>query len=533
MKKIDEKCYAFLENIPIEFKVEEFRDGLNYLINGQVLTWEGNNSRVFSPVMMKEKERIQPFELGKYPLLDKNASLEALHAAEGAYCAGNGLWPQMTVEERISNMEEFVKYIRPLKETFALLEMWEIAKTYNDCLDEFARTIEYIEDTILHLRVLEKDGNSINRADSFIYQVRRCPIGVCLCMGPYNYPLNETFAMLIPALLMGNTAVVKLPRYGAFCTVLLLEAFAKSLPPGVVNIINGDGTEIIDPLIKSGKVSLLGFIGSTRVANLLISQHPGNNRLRTILGLEAKNPAIVLEDADIELAARECVTGALEFNGQRCTAIKHIWVHRNILDQFLAILCEEINKLKYGMPWEEDVTITPLPEKGKIDWLGRLVEDAVKKGAKVINKGGGDKSGNIFFPTVLYPVNKSMKIYDVEQFGPVIPVSSFTRLDELVEYMVDSEYGQQASIFGQSGDNTGRLIDILVNQVSRINLNAQCRRGPDELPFTGRKDSAEGTLSVSDALRAFSIRSLVVSNEQGRDLFMETIKSRKSNFLKI
>lgn len=113
----------------------------------------------------------------------------------------------------------------------------------------------------------------------------------------------------------------------------------------------------------------------------------------------------------------------------------------------------------------------------------------------MVNSGGGEIKGNIFYPAVLYPVTREMKIYQVEQFGPVIPISYFSSMEELGDYLADSDYGQQASIFSQSSKEAAHLIDILVNQVSRINLNSQCRRSPDALPFTGRKNSAEGTLS--------------------------------------
>lgn len=529
----EKKHFPALEEIPIEFRIEKCEQGLNYLINGEILNHYGKGVEVRSPVYVKKEAEVAALELGEYPALGKKEALRALDAAERAYGCGLGKWPRMSVDERIEHVEEFMWRIRPMEKIFSLMEMWEIGKGYKSCLDEFQRTMQYMEDTISSLKSMENESDSIIRADNFIAQIRRCPIGTSLCMGPFNYPLNETFAMLIPALIMGNTIVMKPPKYGALCTVPFMDAFVDSFPPGVVNIINGDGAEIIGPIMETGKISILGFIGSTRVANLLAQQHPCNNRMRTILGLEAKNPAFVFADADIELATSECINGALEFNGQRCTSIKHIWVHRSIADEFLAVLSRKIEQARCGMPWEDDVMITPLPEEGKTRLLGELVEEALNKGASIVNAGGGRTYGNLFYPAVLYPVNRDMKIYQVEQFGPLIPVSSFSRLDELFDYLIETDYGQQASIFSSSPENAAPLIDVLINQVSRINLNAQCRRGPDELPFTGRKDSAEGTLSVYDALRSFSIRSLVVANEQGRELFFRTIESGKSKFLKI
>ena len=185
------------------------------------------------------------------------------------------------------------------------------------------------------------------------------------------------------------------------------------------------------------------------------------------------------------------------------------------------------------MPWEEKVSITPLPEPGKPEYLTTLVEDAVKQGSKVMNPSGGMTNKSFFFPAVLSPVNYKMKIYHEEQFGPVIPVVPFDKIEEPLDYVVQSDYGQQASLFGQDSTTIAEVMDTLVNQLSRVNINSQCQRGPDEFPFTGRKDSAEGTLSVSDALRVFSIRTLVAAkeNDLNKQILTEILKEQKSNFL--
>src|SRR5262249_19608263 len=149
-----------------------------------------------------------------------------------------------------------------------------------------------------------------------IGQIRRTPLGVVLCMGPYNYPLNETFATLIPAMIMGNTVVFKPPTFGVLLFKPLLEAFQKAFPKGVINTVYGRGSEIVPALLESGKINVLTLIGSSKVADYLKKMHPKVNRLRAILGLDAKNAAIVLPDADMDLAVKECVTGALSFNGQ-------------------------------------------------------------------------------------------------------------------------------------------------------------------------------------------------------------------------
>jgi glyceraldehyde-3-phosphate dehydrogenase (NADP+) len=325
----------------------------------------------------------------------------------------------------------------------------------------------------------------------------------------------------------------KPPKHGTLLHYPLLEAFRECFPKGVVNTIYGRGHDIIPPLMRSGKINVLTLIGSSKVANELKKLHPKVNRLRAILGLDAKNAAIVTSNANVDLAVKETVTGSLSFNGQRCTAIKIVFVHESIVDAFLAKLKAEVSKLRFGMPWESGVTLTPLPEPSKPSYLRECITDAQTHGARVINEDGGVSIESFVYPAIVYPVNQKMKLYREEQFGPVIPVVPFSSIEEPIEYLIESPHGQQVSVFSDDSVEVASLIDPLVNQVSRVNINCQCQRGPDVFPFTGRKDSAEGTLSVVDALRAFSIRSLVATRltEVNKHMINEIVSGHSSKFL--
>ncbi|WP_125184915.1 aldehyde dehydrogenase family protein, partial [Leptospira meyeri] len=210
-----------------------------------------------------------------------------------------------------------------------------------------------------------------------------------------------------------------------------------------------------------------------------------------------------------------------------------LFVHKDILDEFTKLYLEELTKWKAGMPWETNVNFTPLPEEGKTKWLKELLDDALTKGAKILNPGGGEINESFMFPAILSPISPNARLYHEEQFGPLVPIVPFSSVEEPLNYIYASNLGQQASIFGKDPKTIGKLIDILVNQVARVNWNAQCQRGPDSFPFSGRKDSADGTLSVSDALRIFSIRTVVSfkDNEMGRNLLGEVLKERSSNYL--
>ncbi len=185
------------------------------------------------------------------------------------------------------------------------------------------------------------------------------------------------------------------------------------------------------------------------------------------------------------------------------------------------------------MPWEAGVALTPLPSVEKVTQMNALLDDAIAKGARILNAGGGATVGTLFYPAVVYPVGPSMRLFREEQFGPLIPVMEFENVDLALDYVATSEHGQQVSLFACDPDVIGRMSDALVNQVCRVNLNCQCQRGPDVFPFTGRKDAAEGTLSVTDALRSFSIRSMVAAKytSPSRAILNTVLEGRHSNFI--
>ena len=520
-------------HIPQEFKLAEEVHQREYLSNGEMRPWNGEVHEVLSPICIRTENGLKRKVIGTYPLCSEKEASEALDAAVAAYNNGRGEWPTMSVADRIQCVERFTHRIIEKKATVVKLLMWEIGKSYADSVKEFDRTVEYIYATIDALKDLDRQSSKFSIEQGIVAQIRRSPLGVVLCMGPFNYPLNETFTTLIPALIMGNTLLFKPPKHGTLLHYPLLEAFRDCFPKGVVNTIYGRGNKIIPDLMKSGQINVLTLIGSSKVANELKKLHPKVNRLRAILGLDAKNAAIITAKADLKLAVQETVLGSLSFNGQRCTALKIIFIHRSLADVFLKDLSEAVAKLKFGMPWEEGVALTPLPEPQKPAYLKACIDDALALGAKVINDNGGETCESFVYPAIVYPVNKNMKLYEEEQFGPVIPVVPFDDLEETIQYLIDSTHGQQVSIFSNDDEEIAKLIDPLVNQVSRVNINCQCQRGPDVFPFTGRKDSAEGTLSVVDALRSFSIRSLVATklNDNNKHLINEIVDSNSSNFL--
>ena len=395
-----------IASIPEKFKIKSLIHQNTYLVNGELKKWNGNTSEVYSTI--SSTTEYKPTLLGSIPLLEEKQAMEALNAASSAYNNGQGLWPTMKVIDRISCMEKFVSQMKLKRDEVVKYLMWEIGKNYKDSQKEFDRTVDYIYDTINDYKQLDRNSAKFHKHSGVYAHIRRGPLGVVLCLGPYNYPLNETFALLIPALIMGNTAIFKPAKLGVLLLTPLMEAFQNSFPNGVVNILFGRGRTLASPLMLTGKIDVLALIGHSNSANSLQNAHPKKNRLRIVLGLEAKNPAIVLSNANLDLAVKECIAGTLSFNGQRCTALKILYIHESIFDDFIDKFCKEVDSLLYGNPWDNNVMLTPLPEPDKPKYIKSLIDDALSKGASILNTKGGTISDNYIYPSVVYPVNKKM-----------------------------------------------------------------------------------------------------------------------------
>lgn len=478
-----------------------FVDGGSFVLVGGKQAWTGETTPVVSPI---------GGEIGRLSVMGPNEALQALDAAVEAAEP----WARLTYKERAERISKFLNAL-PRSEIIELLT-WEIAKNTKDATSEFDRTLTFAR------QLLPTDETKT--VQGVTGTVRRGPVGVCLMLAPFNYPLNEMYAMMIPALLMGNVVVLKLPNFGGLVHILTVEAL-EQLPPGVVNFVTGSGRITLPPVMKSGKVDMLGFIGGSRGADALIAAHPHPHRLKVFSQLEGKNMGIVLQDADLPSAVEDIVKGALSYNGQRCTAIKLVLVHESIAEEFVAKLKAAIETLKVGLPWDSS-DITPLPEPSKPLYLQDLIADALKKGAHLLT--GGELRGQLFSPALLTGITPDMRVFHEEQFGPLVPVATFRDIDDVIQHARASWNGQQAALFTQAdAQSAARLVDALAPILGRININMPCSRGPDVFPFSGRRSSAMGTMSVTHAIQAFSVETLVATRPDDQ-LLVEAIHQRSS-----
>lgn len=498
-----------------------------WLVDGEVRHFEGESRAVVSRIATRRDGVLTPTVLGHEAMLGAPEATLAIAAAERAFQGGEGAWPSARVEARMKATLDFATAIEGRADAIAKLLQWEIGKPARAARDEVTRSVDYIRATVRELGKLRaadletQDGLAGGR--QHLARTHRRPLGLVLCVAPFNYPINELLTTIVPALLMGNVVIAKTPRFGVLANTELFEAFRDAFPRGTVGILPGAGRSLLPALMGAsrtdvagnpeGVVQALAFIGGETAANAILRAHPTPITLHKVLGLGAKNAAIIMADADLPAATAAIVKGALGFNGQRCTAEKLVFVHRTIFDGFVAGLADAVSRLRLGMPWEEGVAITPLPEDHKLESMRALLDDAQALGATIRNEGGGRSAFSIQRPAVVAEVREGMRLFHEEQFGPILPVAAFSDPDEVVEWQRRSPFGQQAGVWGKPA-SARALVRRLTRFVARVNVNDVCQRGPDSFGFSATDKSGFGTLSLLDALRAFSRPVLVQATDE-------------------
>ena len=475
----------------------------------------------------KPHKVVKPVKIGAIPQFTTDIALQIVENARKAY--DSGVWTNdYTLQDRIRAIKKVIKILEEQEQDkMAETLVWEIGKNWHDARDEFQRTKKFIESLVEQLENDPEFAGHWSTVSSVRAFRKRAAVGVVLALAPYNYPLNECYATIIPALLMGNVVIVKIPTVGGLVHLHTMEAFRQALPKHTIQFLAGSGRATMPPIMETGKIDMLSFIGGSSAADQLIHAHPHPHRLLTFLQLEAKNMAVVLpevfEDGNaslLEHTVKEITAGTLTYNGQRCTATKIIFVPQTNAETFLEKLGLSIAKLMpVGFPYEQSPVpkVTPLPTKQRLAYMKELLDDAVAKGAKIVNDGGGTVVGGeestLMEPAVVYPVTSDMRLYHEEQFGPILPVVPYKSLEQIEGFAAQSDFAQQVSIFGTDANAMKRLVDAWGSLYGKININGKPGRSPDHLAFSGRRSSAKGVMSVRDVLLEFSVPTIVAHNK--------------------
>ena len=435
--------------------------------------------------------------VGKIPAM----SLDEVDAIIANSKVSQRLWADMPISSRASILHRCATLLDENVDYLSYIMQREIAKDKHSCVAEIKRTADFIRFTADAGKHLE--GETIG-ADNFpgfkknkISFVTKVPVGTVLAISPFNYPINLSAAKIAPALIGGNSVILKPPTQGSISALHLACIFNEAgVPPGVINTITGKGSEIGDYLVTHKDINFINFTGSTEVGKhiaVIAGMVP------MIMELGGKDAAIILSDADIESAAKDIITGAFSYSGQRCTAVKRVLVMDDIADSLVSELNKNIKLLQVGNP-EEGCEITPLIDNKAADYVQELIDDAIAQGATLLC--GNKRINNLVYPTLFDNVTTTMRLAWEEPFGPVLPVIRVKNIEEAIEIANKSEYGLQSSVYTKNIDDAFNIANRL--EVGTVQINNKPERGPDHFPFSGTKSSGMGTQGIKYSIEAMT-----------------------------
>ncbi|MDQ6735536.1 MAG: aldehyde dehydrogenase family protein [Nitrospirota bacterium] len=341
--------------------------------------------------------------------------------------------------------------------------------------------------------------------ESYIGLTRRFPIGPILGITPFNFPLNLVVHKLAPALAAGNPIVIKPAPQTPLTALLLGELILQTdLPPGAVSVVPCSNT-VAEHMVMDARFKLLSFTGSASVGWMLKSKC---GKKKVVLELGGNAGVIVEPDADLDLAAQRCVTGGFAYAGQTCISVQRIYVHAAVYDAFLEKLIAKVRMLKSGDPSDQGTVVGPVIDQGAARRIEAWMREAVVQGARV--QVGGARSGALLEPTVLTEVTPSMKVSCQELFGPLLTVTPYTRFDDALTALNDSEYGLQAGVFTQDVNKIFQAYREL--EVGAVLANEIPTFRADHMPYGGVKESGLGREGVRYAMEDMTELKLLVLN---------------------
>ncbi|BDS56427.1 TPA: NADP-dependent glyceraldehyde-3-phosphate dehydrogenase [Streptococcus pneumoniae] len=464
------------------------------LVNGK---WKSSEQEItiYSPINQEE--------LGTVPAMTQTEADEAMQAARAALPA----WRALSAIERAAYLHKTAAILERDKEKIGTILAKEVAKGIKAAIGEVVRTadlIRYAAEEGLRITGQAMEGGSFEAASkNKLAVVRREPVGIVLAIAPFNYPVNLSASKIAPALIAGNVVMFKPPTQGSISGLLLAKAFEEAgIPAGVFNTITGRGSEIGDYIIEHKEVNFINFTGSTPIGER-IGRLAGMRPIMLELG--GKDAALVLEDADLEHAAKQIVAGAFSYSGQRCTAIKRVIVLESVADKLATLLQEEVSKLTVGDPFD-NADITPVIDNASADFIWSLIEDAQEKEAQALTP--IKREGNLLWPVLFDQVTKDMKVAWEEPFGPVLPIIRVASVEEAIAFANESEFGLQSSVFTNDFKKAFEIAEKL--EVGTVHINNKTQRGPDNFPFLGVKGSGAGVQGIKYSIEAMTnVKSIV------------------------
>jgi aldehyde dehydrogenase (NAD+) len=428
--------------------------------------------------------------IGLFPASSAEDVDAAVRAAKKAFNA----WRLVPAPKRGELLYRVGELLRKYKEEIArgmTREMGKVLKETRGDVQEGIDTAFYVAG---EGRRLFGETTPAELPNKFAMSVRM-PVGVCALITPWNFPMAIPTWKMFPALLCGNTVVLKPAEDTPHTATRLVEILTEAgIPPGVVNLLHGRGEEVGAALVRHPGVQLVSFTGSAVVGREIASAC-GQNLKRVSLELGGKNAQIVMEDADLELAVEGALWGAFGTTGQRCTATSRLIVHRDVVKAMTDALVARAEKIKIGDGLDESVDMGPLINQPAREKVLRYIDIGRQKGARLrigggVHDAGACAKGHFFQPTIFDQVKPSMRIAQEEIFGPVLSIIEVKSFDEAVEVMNGTPYGLSSSIYTK---DVGRVFQAMRDIEAGITyINGPTIGAEVHLPFGGVKDTGNG-----------------------------------------
>ncbi|MEM4003977.1 MAG: NADP-dependent glyceraldehyde-3-phosphate dehydrogenase [Ignisphaera sp.] len=455
--------------------------------------------------------------IGRVPKLSWN---DVDRALDKVYRVGRWSVRDLPGWRRLEILEKIGDLIEKYREDFVNLLIVNTGKTRSQAQGEINASIDRLRRADLDARKIFGDyipGDWDQTTVETEAIVRREPFGVVLAIIPFNYPLFDTVAKFTYSVVAGNAIVVKPPSVDPLPVILFAKVVEEAgFPREGFAVLTVPGRESTD-LVSDRRIHVISFTGSSETGRKVIAS-AGIKQF--VMELGGGDPAIVLEDADLDLAAERIALGIYSYAGQRCDAIKLVLVEDDVYLKLKEKLINNLSKVVVGDPRDEKTTMGPLIDPETVDKMLEAVKEAIERGGAILY--GGKRLGATYVePTLIEVLDKNvlkeLKLYKDEIFAPVALITSFRDLDEAIELANGRRYGLDVSIFGYNIDKIRKLIRYL--EFGAIYVNDMPRHGVGYYPFGGRKDSGIGREGIGYSIEHVTAYKTIVFNYKGRGIW--------------
>lgn len=428
--------------------------------------------------------------LAQVPFAQEEDVEDAVNKAEKAFHE----WRKLTPLERSRYLRRLVEALKKRADEFAVLDAIDCGIPITMMLKDVQVGLELME--YISGLSFEVKGQTYPTGDGGWHLSWRQPYGVVARIIPFNHPFAGACHNISGPLMAGNTVILKVADQAPLSSLLFGEICQEIFPPGVVNILSGNGSITGEAIVKHPKIKRIGFIGSVPTGKTIIRSSAETAVKHISLELGGKNAMLVFPDVDLDEAVDGAVRGmSFGFQGQSCSSTSRLFLHESIHDQFLEKLKRRIEKIKVGLPLDPQSEMGCIVSKEQYEKVRYYIDSALAEGAQLLTggkrpEGTQFEKGYFIQPTVFYHVNRSMKIFNEEIFGPVLAVIKWNDLEDVVEQINQVEYGLSAAVWTKDIDRALEMVERIEAGFIWVNGNAVHALG---VPFQGHKNSGVGS----------------------------------------